>query len=327
MPRGYRLSVVAAFGWLIFAASPPSQAAEGNEATSQQADSRELGRIAAALEKLPETPAPDAGCDAGEDDRSSDLCAQWKAADAAFSSAVWTKRSFFAGLVGLVIGGFTLVAAGFAAWYARSAWLETRRGNIVNMRASARATRQAIASGAETRRALEISERNAAASEMNVKETQRIGEAQVRCYLTATSASIWVKSDGDAVITTKVKNTGQSPAIDVKWKPEISVMRVNMPETFRNLEPVPDEAVFEYDIASGQEEELVYHVFHGAVSTDAEVDGDLMIAVVADFKFSDVFGKSSSMKARFSWLLPLPVERQRWHIKTAARKVRIPEAP
>lgn len=66
-------------------------------------------------------------CAEGEENRNSDLCAQWKAADAAKESADWTGRTFFLGIFGTVIGGLTLLAAGFAAWYARHAAIETRR--------------------------------------------------------------------------------------------------------------------------------------------------------------------------------------------------------
>ena len=75
------------------------------------------------------TPSPpaDLGCLAGRDDRQSDLCAQWKAADAAHASAQWTSRSFWLALIGTVIGGGTLFAAVAAAFYARHAAREAGR--------------------------------------------------------------------------------------------------------------------------------------------------------------------------------------------------------
>lgn len=69
----------------------------------------------------------DLGCRAGSDDRRSDLCAQWKAADAAHESAQWTARSFWLAIVGTVIGGGTLLAAFLAARYARKAAHEAAR--------------------------------------------------------------------------------------------------------------------------------------------------------------------------------------------------------
>lgn len=73
------------------------------------------------------SPSPDLGCRAGQDDRQSDLCAQWKAADAAQESARWTARSFWLALIGTLIGGGTLFAAIAAAFYARHAAREAGR--------------------------------------------------------------------------------------------------------------------------------------------------------------------------------------------------------
>ncbi|MEQ8305031.1 MAG: hypothetical protein RIA09_00595 [Hoeflea sp.] len=63
-------------------------------------------------------------CEPESDERESDLCAQWKAADAAKKSADW---SVYLGLGGTFIGILTLGAAFAAAYFARSAVLETRR--------------------------------------------------------------------------------------------------------------------------------------------------------------------------------------------------------
>lgn len=78
--------------------------------------------------KAATTPTPiDLGCEAGQDNRRSDLCAQWKAADAAQESASWTARTFWLALFGTAIGGGTLFAAFAAARYARDAAREARR--------------------------------------------------------------------------------------------------------------------------------------------------------------------------------------------------------
>lgn len=60
-------------------------------------------------------------CEVGQDNRRSDLCAQWKAADAAEQSAFWTR-------IGVIVGGLTLFAAGAAAKFARDAALHTETG-------------------------------------------------------------------------------------------------------------------------------------------------------------------------------------------------------
>ncbi|MET0360737.1 MAG: hypothetical protein ABW048_03190, partial [Sphingobium sp.] len=72
----------------------------------------------------------DLGCRPGSDDRRSDLCAQWKAADAAERSADWTRNTFWLGLAGTAIGGLTLAAAAFAAWWAKRAAEEAAKSAI-----------------------------------------------------------------------------------------------------------------------------------------------------------------------------------------------------
>ncbi|RYG38885.1 MAG: hypothetical protein EON93_01175 [Burkholderiales bacterium] len=127
MPRGYRCIVLAAFGWLVLAASPPDNRAQGKDQRAAQSAQQSLSDIAAALKSANEPKAPDPGCEQGRDNRNSDLCAQWKAADAAEESATWTRRTFWLTLGGLVIGGATLGAAVFAALYARDAAREGAR--------------------------------------------------------------------------------------------------------------------------------------------------------------------------------------------------------
>lgn len=60
----------------------------------------------------------DAGCEKGHDDRESDLCAQWKAADSAAESARAAWAQFW---IGGILGLLTFFAAGAAAYYARAA--------------------------------------------------------------------------------------------------------------------------------------------------------------------------------------------------------------
>jgi hypothetical protein len=185
MPRGYRCVILAAFGWLILAAAPGKdrQPQPDNASASREAQSG-FDKIATAIKEADKPPKPDAGCDPGKEDRHSDLCAQWKAADAA-------SNSFWAGVTGLVIGGFTLLAAGFAAWYARKAWQETKRG--------------------------------ADATELAAGETKRIGEAQTRCYLSLDSCSIRFDDEGRAYVKIEVTNHGGSPARYFSWNRELHV--------------------------------------------------------------------------------------------------------
>lgn len=136
MPRGYRLLILALVGLALIGAAPREQRGDQPQSDqSHQSSDTQLDRIASAVEKLPISPTPDRGCNPGRDDRQSDLCAQWKAADAAAESAWWASATFWLGLVGLIVGSGTLFAAWRAAHWAKkaaehteSSALEARRG-------------------------------------------------------------------------------------------------------------------------------------------------------------------------------------------------------
>lgn len=63
----------------------------------------------------------DEGCKSGGDIRTSDLCAQWKAADAASDGTRWAFWQVVLGGIGLGLGTFTMGAAVAAAIYAKRA--------------------------------------------------------------------------------------------------------------------------------------------------------------------------------------------------------------
>lgn len=70
----------------------------------------------------------DPGCKKDEENRNSDLCAQWKSADAAERSAKASERTVLIDGIGTAIGGLTFIAAVLAAVYARSAANHTKAG-------------------------------------------------------------------------------------------------------------------------------------------------------------------------------------------------------
>lgn len=73
----------------------------------------------------------DRGCARGRDVRSSDLCAQWKAADAAAEAARWSWWQMVVGILGVVVGAATVGAAVAAALYAKKAAEEATRSATV----------------------------------------------------------------------------------------------------------------------------------------------------------------------------------------------------
>ena len=191
MLRGYWRYIFAVVGCLTLAAAPAPSVGDSNQQTkSSEAGDPQLERIASAIQELPKGVAPDPGCPDGAEDRNSDLCAQWKAADAAADSALWSWWMMLASFLGLGIGGGTLIAAWLAAKYAKDAARHTQRG-------------------------ANEAERAADAAEASIAETIRIGEAQTRAYLAISKVTARKVVDGLRFDVT-IRNAGQSPALDVQ---------------------------------------------------------------------------------------------------------------
>ncbi|WP_095203621.1 hypothetical protein [Mesorhizobium carmichaelinearum] len=179
---------------LAAAASPPESGGQAEQAKPEQhqqtpATSPPISQPPVESADKPENPNPP--CEAGQDNRNSDLCAQWKAADAAKESADWTMRSYWLVLAGTIIGACTLIAAGAAAKFARDAAIHTEAG-----------AKQA--------------ERSAKAAEDAIVASREIGEAQARAYISVTKA--WYENNANALpkIIIQVRNSGQSPAYDLQ---------------------------------------------------------------------------------------------------------------
>ncbi|RAZ79758.1 hypothetical protein DPM35_00150 [Mesorhizobium atlanticum] len=94
-------------------------------------------------------------------------------------------------VVGTVIGVLTLIAAGAAAVYAGQAAKHTKTG-------------------------ADHAERSAKAAEDAITVSREIGEAQARAYISVTKA--WFENNAKALpkIILQVRNSGQSPAYDLK---------------------------------------------------------------------------------------------------------------
>jgi hypothetical protein len=143
MSRSYWVSIFAVVGWIVLIGANQPSPAQINP--YQVKGSHEIGRNPTkANEVTPESEAtntPDTGCNQGEDNRHSDLCAQWKAADAAFDAAKWAWLQFISGIIGIALGAGTLFAAIAAAFYARHAAQETKRSADAALMANANTIR------------------------------------------------------------------------------------------------------------------------------------------------------------------------------------------
>lgn len=135
MLRGYRGIVAALIGLILVAASPGGQRSNPQQAKPRQDVSETLSRIADALDEANKPQREAADCPEGGEDRQSDLCAQWKAADAARQAAAAADWTVTIGWVGVVLGAITMGAAIAAAKFAYDAAVHTRDSNAI-MRAS-----------------------------------------------------------------------------------------------------------------------------------------------------------------------------------------------
>ena len=114
-----------------------------------------------------------------------DLVQQTRAADAAEAQAEISSQGLWTAWLQTLGGFLTLCAAVGAAIYARDAAVQGKRG--------------------------------AEAAETAVCEARRIGEAQVRCYLSISGAVLSFVKD-EIFVACTVKNSGQSPANKVQWR-------------------------------------------------------------------------------------------------------------
>lgn len=115
MPRRYRYVILAALGWLSLGATTPANQKGTTGQNSQTAEevSKASNAIVAAIRETNKPSEEDRGCEDGQEDRNSSLCADWKAADAAQEAADYA----FWSLIGTAIGTSLLI---WTLWETRS---------------------------------------------------------------------------------------------------------------------------------------------------------------------------------------------------------------
>lgn len=107
MIRGYRSIVGATVGLaLVGAGEPPKRVEQAEKQPTQSELAKAPTTISTAISRLQIPVEENPSCQPGKDNRNSDLCAQWKAADAARDAAeyaFWTMLLGFGGTVLLVL--------------------------------------------------------------------------------------------------------------------------------------------------------------------------------------------------------------------------------
>lgn len=109
MFRGYRGIIVALVGLVLLGAGQPPKADDASKAQPAQSEiTKAANAVAAAITEASKPGEEDRGCEDRSDIRSSDLCAQWKAADAARDAADYARWSLLVGILGTSLLIWTL---------------------------------------------------------------------------------------------------------------------------------------------------------------------------------------------------------------------------
>jgi hypothetical protein len=90
------------------------------------------------------------------------------------------------------------------------------------------------------------------------RQTQRIGEAQARCYLTITKVGLDLRDDLTSTVSVTVKNTGSSPAINVEFDYELFVGNRTGANMVIKSDALPWQTLAQ--IAAGDEETIDLYV-------------------------------------------------------------------
>jgi hypothetical protein len=103
MFRGYRCLIIA-LGLILIGAAPQNGSKERRENTKAQTDASKSAPSVSLQPpnaiQVSQPPIHDRPCNQGSDNRQSDLCAQWKAADAASKAAWWAAVATFVTALG-----------------------------------------------------------------------------------------------------------------------------------------------------------------------------------------------------------------------------------
>lgn len=205
MPRGYRSIIVAAFGCLILGAQGPQPKSQPKEAEA----TRQVAKGAPAVPPPPvqpvepvQRPEIERPCEPGQDDRNSDLCAQWKAADAATEAAFWARWSFVLGIFGML-------------------------GLFATLHYTRKAVNLAVDTAKDADKAIELAERSAEASAKaaeasvaSVNQARRSADAAVQGQRPWITLSSQVADDlrlhtqqPSITILARMENRGKTPAL------------------------------------------------------------------------------------------------------------------
>jgi hypothetical protein len=269
MPKGYRLLQLALGGWLAFglpALSQQDQQAKPSEPTqAEQQKKRPLTELLSRLlqkEDEPNWASPKCANPKNHDE--ADLCQQIRMAEAAEGTLWISKWQLVFGGIGIA---FVIV-------------------NIVYARRAARAAAVAATGAVDA----------ANATRDSVIETRRIGEAQVRAYLSITRGFLTImRNTRYPQVIMVIKNTGNSPArrIQLSYRAEFKYPRGGERTQDHYAPSGGRDMGFGKDLAAGEQDKFTHTFTDFAMTTDEEKmisEGPLLFEAMLKITFTDAFG-------------------------------------
>ncbi|RZK03356.1 MAG: hypothetical protein EOO76_02875 [Novosphingobium sp.] len=242
MASGYRI-VLTVLGILLCGASPPADDGREPSGSASTGLEKSLADIADSQRAMSQPSGLDKPCARGDDQRSSDLCAQWKAADAARSAA---DATWLFGAVGTFIGGLTLAAAWSAAKWARKAAEHTREGNEIAKRTFEGQVRPWVKVGAKL-----------------LRTVYREGVLRLEVRITCT-------------------NIGAIPAVATSLVPLVNTNRAPSPQIFNSSPSLFEGAVVAelHEKTLFPDEEWIYTSFVETTGVPADTDHAALVVAV-----------------------------------------------
>ena len=231
----------------------------------------------APVKQADETDNANRPCAKGENDRDSDLCAQWKAADAAAEAASYAEPLYWLSVVGAVIGLLTAVFAGGAAWFAKRA-ADAARAQFAHTEIS-------------TERQLRAYLFVDTIDVMNVAETDDPPEKRSNAYRN--------RPETGPMAHVIVRNSGQTPGYDVvHWG---CIELAPYPQSGPLVEPSPPNHVSRSIVPAGSVLPKTPMLPNALSETEIRglQDSTLAIYIHGFIKYRDAFGTVRESRYRF----------------------------
>jgi hypothetical protein len=255
-------------GWLSLAADTPKKAAAGEpSAASEERIAEAFNNLAAVVKGQAPSPQIETPCDPNDNIRSSDLCAQWKAADAAKSAA---SAAWWMGVIGALLGGATLWVAVRAALWAKKAALHTEAGSKEAQRA-------------------------ADAAERSLEIAQDTAKRELRAYVSLLKATMpkFVVDNDSIDVVMHVENSGSTPANyffgQIAWRvtdQEPTAELFN--QAVAEYAPEPDAQIV-CTIGPRQRRELPYPITVPDEWRTKVLSGEMQFYFMGKLRYRDVF--------------------------------------